>query len=161
MANIEVKVPDIGDFKDVPVIELFVKVGDTIKLEDPICSLESDKATMEVPSTAAGVIKELKIKLGDKVSEGVVLLLRRPLQLRQLRLLPRQRLPLPRRPPLRHPQLRATSPRFRAFRSAARFTRRRPSVPTPANSALISTRCRQRDRRAAFCSPTSPVSSRA
>jgi len=74
MANVEVKVPDIGDFKDVPVIELFVKVGDTIKQEDPICSLESDKATMEVPSTAAGVIKELKIKLGDKVSEGVVLL---------------------------------------------------------------------------------------
>jgi len=71
---VEVKVPDIGDFKEVPVIELFVKVGDTIKLEDPICSLESDKATMEVPSSAAGVIKEVIVKLGDKVAEGTLLI---------------------------------------------------------------------------------------
>ena len=71
---VEVKVPDIGDFKDVPVIELFVKVGDSIKLEDPICTLESDKATMEVPSSAAGVVKEVLVKLGDKVAEGVTLI---------------------------------------------------------------------------------------
>ncbi|HET6720580.1 MAG TPA: dihydrolipoyl dehydrogenase, partial [Rhodocyclaceae bacterium] len=71
---IEVKVPDIGDFKDVPVIELFVKVGDSIKLEDPICSLESDKATMEVPSSAAGIVKEVIVKLGDKVAEGSLLI---------------------------------------------------------------------------------------
>jgi dihydrolipoamide dehydrogenase len=69
-APIEIKVPDIGDFKDVPVIEVFVKPGDTVKAEDPLVTLESDKATMDVPSPAAGVIKELRVKLGDKVSEG-------------------------------------------------------------------------------------------
>ena len=73
--TIEVKVPDIGDFHDVPVIEIMVKVGDTIKAEDPLVSLESDKATMEVPAPAAGVVRELKLKLGDKVSEGQVVLL--------------------------------------------------------------------------------------
>ncbi len=60
MSLIEVKVPDIGDFSDVPVIELFVKVGDTIKVDDAIATLESDKATMDVPSSAAGVIKEVE-----------------------------------------------------------------------------------------------------
>ncbi|HRE16223.1 MAG TPA: E3 binding domain-containing protein, partial [Rhodocyclaceae bacterium] len=71
---IEVKVPDIGDFDAVPVIELFVKVGDSIKLEDPIVTLESDKATMDVPSSATGVVKEILVKLGDKVAEGAVLI---------------------------------------------------------------------------------------
>src|SRR5438445_5351476 len=74
MSTIEVKVPDIGDFKDVPVIEVFVKPGDTVKAEDSLVTLESDKATMDVPSPAAGTIKELKVKLGDKVSEGSVIL---------------------------------------------------------------------------------------
>ena len=75
MANlVEVKVPDIGDFKDIPVIEILVKVGDTVKKEDSLVSLESDKATMEVPSPVAGVVKELKIAIGDKVSEGRVVL---------------------------------------------------------------------------------------
>jgi pyruvate dehydrogenase E2 component (dihydrolipoamide acetyltransferase) len=73
MAAIEVKVPDIGDFKDVPVIELMVKVGDTVNVEDPLVTLESDKATMEVPSPVAGTIKSLKIGVGDKVSEGSVI----------------------------------------------------------------------------------------
>jgi dihydrolipoamide dehydrogenase len=68
--SIEVKVPDIGDFKDIPVIEIFVKPGDTVKAEDSLVTLESDKATMDVPSPTAGVVKELKVKLGDKVSEG-------------------------------------------------------------------------------------------
>jgi len=68
----EVKVPDIGDFKDVPVIEIHVKPGDTVNLEDPLVTLESDKATMDVPSSAAGTIKEVKVKLGDKVSEGSI-----------------------------------------------------------------------------------------
>ncbi|MDO9597621.1 MAG: dihydrolipoyllysine-residue acetyltransferase [Azoarcus sp.] len=67
---IEVKVPDIGDFSDVPVIELFVKVGDTIKVDDAIATLESDKATMDVPSSHAGVVKEVLVKVGDKVSQG-------------------------------------------------------------------------------------------
>jgi pyruvate dehydrogenase E2 component (dihydrolipoamide acetyltransferase) len=71
---IEVKVPDIGDFTPIPVIEILVKPGDTIKKEDSLISLESDKATMEVPSSHAGVIKELKVKLGDKVSMGTVVL---------------------------------------------------------------------------------------
>jgi pyruvate dehydrogenase E2 component (dihydrolipoamide acetyltransferase) len=71
--SIEVKVPDIGDFKDVPVIEVLVKPGDTVKAEDSLVTLESEKATMDVPSPAAGVIKEVKVKLGDKVSEGNVI----------------------------------------------------------------------------------------
>jgi pyruvate dehydrogenase E2 component (dihydrolipoamide acetyltransferase) len=70
----EVRVPDIGDFKDVPVIEVFVKPGDTVKPEEPLISLESDKATMDVPAPLGGVVGELKVKLGDKVSEGTVIL---------------------------------------------------------------------------------------
>ena len=70
MSIVEVKVPDIGDFKDVPVIELLVKVGDTVKAEDSLVTLESDKATMDVPSPVSGVITELKLKIGDKVAEG-------------------------------------------------------------------------------------------
>ncbi|MED5620125.1 dihydrolipoyllysine-residue acetyltransferase [Ideonella sp. BN130291] len=75
MALIEVKVPDIGDFKDVEVIEVLVKPGDTIKVEQSLVTVESDKASMEIPSTHAGVVKELKVKLGDKVSEGTLLLM--------------------------------------------------------------------------------------
>ncbi|NLF55686.1 MAG: dihydrolipoyl dehydrogenase [Thauera phenolivorans] len=74
MSLVEVKVPDIGDFDSVPVIELFVKVGDNIAVDDPICTLESDKATMDVPSSAAGVVKEVLVNVGDKVGEGAVLL---------------------------------------------------------------------------------------
>src|SRR6476661_4348497 len=74
MATIEIRVPDIGDFKDVPVIELLVKPGDTVKKEDSLVTLESDKATMEVPSTHAGTVKELKVKLGDKVAQGSTIL---------------------------------------------------------------------------------------
>ncbi|MBY0340706.1 MAG: dihydrolipoyllysine-residue acetyltransferase [Rhodocyclaceae bacterium] len=75
MSIIEVKVPDIGDFKDVPVIEVLVKVGDTVKAEDALVTLESDKATMDVPSPASGVVKEVKVKLGDTLSEGSLVLL--------------------------------------------------------------------------------------
>ncbi len=71
----EVKVPDIGDFNEVPVVTVLVSVGDTIAEEDPIVELESDKATMEVPSSAAGVVKEIKVAEGDKVSEGSVILI--------------------------------------------------------------------------------------
>ena len=70
----DVRVPDIGDFKDVPVIEIFVKVGDTVKAEDPLVSLESDKATMDVPAPLSGVVKAIKVNVGDKVSEGSVIL---------------------------------------------------------------------------------------
>src|SRR5438874_2465705 len=72
--TVEVKVPDIGDFKDIPIIEVFVKSGDKVKAEDPLISLESDKATMDVPSPAAGTVTDLKVKLGDKVSEGSLIL---------------------------------------------------------------------------------------
>ena len=70
----EVKVPDIGDFKDIPIIEILVKPGDSVKAEQPLMVLESDKAAMEVPSPADGVIGELRVKLGDKVSQGTVIL---------------------------------------------------------------------------------------
>ena len=71
---IDIKVPDIGDFSDIPVIEVFVKVGDTVKAEDPLLSLESDKATMDVPAPSGGVVKSIKVKVGDKVSEGSVIM---------------------------------------------------------------------------------------
>jgi pyruvate dehydrogenase E2 component (dihydrolipoamide acetyltransferase) len=73
MSN-DIKVPDIGDFKDVPIIEIFVKVGDTVKAEDPLLSLESDKATMDVPAPRGGVVKAIAVKVGDKVSEGSVIM---------------------------------------------------------------------------------------
>ena len=75
MALVEVKVPDIGDFSDVAVIELLVQPGDAVKAEQSLITVESDKASMEIPSSHAGVVKELKVKLGDKVSEGAVVLL--------------------------------------------------------------------------------------
>jgi dihydrolipoamide dehydrogenase len=75
MANlIDVKVPDIGDFKDVPIIEVLVQPGDRVKTEDPLITLESDKASMDVPSPVDGVVKEVRVKVGDKVSEGSLIL---------------------------------------------------------------------------------------
>src|SRR6476620_11791015 len=70
--TVEVKVPDIGGYDDVPVIEVLVAVGDTVAVDQGLLTLESDKATMEVPSSVAGVVRELKVKVGDKVSEGTV-----------------------------------------------------------------------------------------
>ena len=70
--TIEVKVPDIGDFSDIPVIEIGVKVGDTIAIDDSLVTLESDKATMDVPSSVAGVVKEIRVAVGDRVSQGAV-----------------------------------------------------------------------------------------
>lgn len=74
MALIEVKVPDIGDFKDVAIIEVLVKPGDTVKAEQSLITVESDKASMEIPSSHAGVVKELKVQLGDKINEGTLIL---------------------------------------------------------------------------------------
>ena len=74
MALLEVKVPDIGDFDEVTVIELMVKVGDTVKADQSLITVESDKASMEIPSSTAGVVKELRVNLGDKVKEGSVVL---------------------------------------------------------------------------------------
>src|SRR5690242_5965004 len=74
MADSEVRVPDIGDFKDVPIIEIHVQEGQSINAEDPVITLESDKATMDVPSPVSGTIEKLIVKVGDKVSEGSVVL---------------------------------------------------------------------------------------
>jgi pyruvate dehydrogenase E2 component (dihydrolipoamide acetyltransferase) len=71
--SVEVKVPDIGDFKDVAVIEMLVKPGDTVKNEQSLITVESDKASMEIPSSAAGIVKEVKVKLGDKINQGDVI----------------------------------------------------------------------------------------
>jgi dihydrolipoamide dehydrogenase len=75
MANIEVKVPDIGDFKEVPIIDVLVRPGDRVKTEDSLITLESDKASMDVPSPLDGVVKEIKVKVGDRVSEGSLILI--------------------------------------------------------------------------------------
>src|SRR5258705_1201953 len=72
-AVVQVDVPDIGDFTDIPITEVFVKAGDTVELETPLVEIESDKATMEVPSPGAGVIKEVLVKVGDMVSQGTPL----------------------------------------------------------------------------------------
>ena len=74
MAIIDIKVPDIGDFDEVGVIEVLVKVGDTIRAEQSLVTVESDKASMEIPSSHAGVVKSLLVKVGDKVAEGSVVL---------------------------------------------------------------------------------------
>src|SRR5580698_1445687 len=74
MDSVEVKVPDIGDFTDVDVIEVMVKPGDKVGIDDPLIAIESEKATMEVPAPQGGVIKDIKVKLGDKVSEGSLIL---------------------------------------------------------------------------------------
>src|SRR3954465_5643599 len=73
MATREIAVPDIGDFKNIPVIEIFVKVGDVVANDAPLVQLESDKATVDVPTTAAGTIKELKVKVGDRLSKGSII----------------------------------------------------------------------------------------
>jgi pyruvate/2-oxoglutarate dehydrogenase complex dihydrolipoamide acyltransferase (E2) component len=75
MSLIEIKVPDIGDFSDVAVIEVLVKAGDSVRAEQSLLTVESDKASMEIPSSHAGVVKELKVALGDKVSQGSLVLL--------------------------------------------------------------------------------------
>lgn len=72
---LEIRVPDVGDFKDIPIIELLVKPGDTVEKETPLITLETDKATVEIPAPQAGVVKEIKVKVGDKVSEGTLILL--------------------------------------------------------------------------------------
>jgi len=75
MSIVEVKVPDIGDFKEVEIIELMVKPGDTVKVDQSLITVESDKASMEIPSSHAGVVKELKVNVGDKIAEGSLVLL--------------------------------------------------------------------------------------
>src|SRR5512142_844368 len=73
-STVEVRVPDIGDFTDVPVIEIHVGAGDEVSLEDPLVTLESDKATMDVPAPFAGTVRQMRVSVGDRVSEGSILL---------------------------------------------------------------------------------------
>ena len=75
MSSIEVRIPAIGDFKDVGVIDVLVKPGDAVKVDASLITLESDKATMDVPSPTAGTVKELRVKVGDRVREGTVILM--------------------------------------------------------------------------------------
>ncbi len=72
--TLTVEVPDIGDFEDVPIIEILVSAGDTVAVEDPLVTLESDKATMDVPAPSAGVVREIAVKVGDRVSQGTALM---------------------------------------------------------------------------------------
>src|SRR5579859_1918387 len=77
-AAMTVEVPDIGDFDDVPIIEILVSPGDAVAAEDPLVTLESDKATMDVPAPAAGVVREITVKIGDRVSQGSALMTLEP-----------------------------------------------------------------------------------
>ncbi len=108
MSNVvQIKVPDIGDFKEVEVIEVLVAVGDTIKAEQSLITVESDKASMEIPASQGGVVKSIAVKVGDKVAEGAVVL---EVELRPPRKNPRPkppgRLPPPRPPPRPRPPRR-------------------------------------------------------
>ncbi len=99
MSNVvQIKVPDIGDFKEVEVIEVLVAVGDTIKAEQSLITVESDKASMEIPASQGGVVKSIAVKVGDKVAEGAVVLEVEPK--------PPGRLPPPRPPPRPRPPRR-------------------------------------------------------
>ncbi|AUX21584.1 uncharacterized protein SOCEGT47_020700 [Sorangium cellulosum] len=127
---IEVKVPDIGDYKDVPVIEVAVKPGDVVQAETALMTLESDKATMDVPSPAAGVVKEVKVKVGDRVGEGSLVVILEgqgaaqapapaPAAAPQAAAAAARR---PRRPRLRPPRRRPRRPRRRRPRPAAAWS---------------------------------------
>ena len=125
MAEIkQVLVPDIGDFKNIPVIELLVKPGDTVKGEDPLISLESDKATMEVPSPFAGVVKEINVREGDKVSEGALILVMEVNEMDGLATVP------PLSAPVTPPTPVATMPNL-AQASNPQLVRKPPIAPMP------------------------------
>lgn len=125
MAEIkQVLVPDIGDFKNIPVIELLVKPGDTVKGEDPLISLESDKATMEVPSPFAGVVKEINVREGDKVSEGALILVMEVNEIDGLAAVP------PLSAPVTPPTPVATMPNL-AQASNPQLVRKLPIAPMP------------------------------
>ena len=141
MAKIDVNVPDIGDFKDVPVIEVLVKPGDVVKVDQSLVTLESDKATMDVPSPVAGAVAEVVAKVGDKVSMGSLI----------ARIDPRRARPSKLELPPRRPHSAAAAP-------AA--PRRRPRHPRPRRRARQgAVRVRpQRRRRSTSQFPTSAIS---
>ena len=122
----EVKVPDIGDFKDVAIIELLVKPGEVIAVDTALIMVESDKASMEIPSSHAGTVKELKVKLGDKVSEGSVILVVEAAGAAAAAPAPVRRLPA------------AAAARTRRRRRSAGADRRSASPARPTSSARCS-----------------------
>jgi pyruvate/2-oxoglutarate dehydrogenase complex dihydrolipoamide acyltransferase (E2) component len=152
MSLVEVKVPDIGDFKDVDVIEVNIKPGDVIENEQALMTLESDKASIEVPSDTAGTVREVRVKAGDKVSQGTVVALvetshrrrrprklrKRPLRQKPSRRQPRLRLPLrprrrrPRRKPAAIRAARISSATCSCSDPAPAATRQRSARPTSA-----------------------------
>src|ERR1700712_5209730 len=129
MAPVEIKVPDIGDFEDVPVIEVHVAPGDTVAEEDPLVTLESDKATMDIPSPAAGTVAELKVEVGASVSQGSVLLV---LETEGAAPASAPAAPPPRRPPPAAPRARATAT---PSRPSPRPRRRRTGLRPPPSRA--------------------------
>ena len=137
MAKVDVKVPDIGDFNDVPVIEVLVKPGDVVKAEQSLITLESDKATMDVPSPVEGAVAEVVAKVGDKVSMGTLIARVDSGEAETARRLPPRP---PRRPPLRREGCRAAKRRRAARRSraagapSARPRRSTSQSPTSATS---------------------------
>ena len=145
----EVRVPDIGDFKDVPIIEIAVKPGDTVKPEQPLITLESDKASMEVPSPFGGMVAELKVKIGDRVSEGAVILTlthgSRGAR-RHSNRSPHRRLPRPGPPPRRRLRLvSARPPRPRPMRRSTSPTQDLRCASSRASAASICIRSRAAD----------------
>ncbi len=133
----EVNVPDIGDFKEVDVVEVLVKVGDTVAAEQSLISVESDKATMEIPSPAAGVVKELRVKVGDKVSEGsAVLVLQEGAGAASAPAAKPAAAPAPAAPRLLLPRL--------PLRHRPRRARRRPSAANPRPKPPATSRMRAR-----------------
>ncbi len=121
---IEVRVPDIGDYHDVPVIDLCVIVGDVVKVDDALVTLESDKATMDVPSPAAGVVREIRVALGEKVSEGVVVVVLEAAEVAAARAVAAAAPPVPAAPPV------AVAPAAPAVAAAAPAAVAAVAVPT-------------------------------
>ncbi len=133
--TIAIKVPDIGDFKDIPIIEVLVKVGDSVVAEQPLITLETDKATVDVPAPVAGVVQELKVKVGDKVSQGSVILL-----LEAEEQTPSQALP-PAPPPTLSLRYAPPSPRGRGA-GEREFLRCRKPYPLSPQSSVLSPQSR-------------------
>ena len=135
--TVEIKVPDIGDFTDVPIIEVLVAAGDEVAPEDPLITLESDKATMDVPSPAGGTVRELRVAVGDTVSEGSLILMLEPEARRRLPAGTARSPPTPRRRPRS-----ASSSRRPPTGRQRRPSRSRSTSPTSATSPTCrSSRC--------------------
>jgi len=136
----EVKVPDIGEFKDVDVIEVMVKPGDTVGIDDPLIAIESEKATMEVPAPQSGIIKDIKVKLGDKVSEGSLILTLEPAATDTPGAVPTLASPAPATPSTAAPQVDSNSSATPANTAAATVPAARltpASAPVNASAASI------------------------